>query len=296
MMRGRNLDWDDLRVFMAALRAGSMAAAGKALGVNASTIHRRIGRLEQTLGVRLAERGRSGLEATAAGRDLLAGAEAMAAAAESAALRLAGQDLQLEGVVRITAPDDLAASLLLPLLRDFQLRFPGIRVELPLDNRFLSLTRREADVALRPTLTPPPNLAGRRISRLTSGVYGMPRFADGRPLAELPWICWDEGTGPPPITEWQRRHLPAERMKLRSNSMLNQALAADAGIGVAILPCFLGNAYEGLTRIAVDPAWETELWLLTHPDLRQTARVRALLDFLYEGLRQRRGALAGAAP
>lgn len=292
-MKHKDLDWDDLRVFMAALRAGSMAAAGKTLGVNASTVHRRIGRLEARLGVRLAERGRSGLEATAAGRDLLAGIEAMEQAADSAALRLAGQDLQLEGVVRITAPDDIAAKLLLPMLRDFHERFPGIRIELPLDNRFLSLTRREADVAIRPTREPPPNLAGRRIGPLASAVYGVARFADGRPLAALPWIGWDEGSGPPPLNDWQRRNLPAESLRLRSNSMLNQALAAEAGLGVAILPCFLGDSFPSLERLAEDPAWKTELWLLTHPDLRQAARVRALLDFLYEALRKQRGALAG---
>ena len=293
-MQQQNLDWDDLRIFMAAIRAGSMAAAGKALAVNASTVHRRIGRLERRLGVRLAERGRSGLEATAAGRDLLAGIEAMEGAAESAALRLAGQDLQLEGVVRVTAPDDLAAKLLLPIFHDFQRSYPGIRIELPLDNRFLSLTRREADVALRPTLEPPPNLAGRRIGSLTSAVYGQPQAATGQPLESLPWIGWDEGAGPPPLVEWQRRHIPAERLRLRSNSMLNQALAAEAGLGVAILPCFLGDSFPTLTRIAEDPAWQTDLWLLTHPDLRHAARVRALLDFLFAELRSRRDLLAGS--
>lgn len=294
-MQHRDLDWDDLRVFMTALRAGSMASAGKALGVNASTIHRRIGRLEQRLGVRLAERSRSGLEATAAGRDLLAGIEAMETAVETSALRLAGQDLQLEGVVRMTAPDDIAAKLLLPVLDEFHRDYPGIRIELPLDNRFLNLTRREADIALRPTLEPPPNLAGRRIASLSSAIYGLPRFGGGRAIARLPWIGWDEGAGPPPLVEWQRRYIPAKNLRLRSNSMLNQALAAEAGLGVAILPCFLGDSCAGLTRIVEDPAWSTDLWLLTHPDLRQVARVRALLDFLYDALRGQRALLAGAS-
>jgi DNA-binding transcriptional LysR family regulator len=295
-MATADFDWNDLRLVLAVARGGSLSAAARALGVNHSTVYRRLGALEQRLAVRLFDRLPDGQVPTAEGNELIAAAETMERETQGLLRRLSGRDLQLEGRVRLTAPDDLFAELLLPILAAFRRRYPAIHLEISLDNRFLSLTRREADVAVRPTASPPEDLVGRRIGPIASLVYGTPELAEIDP-AVVPWIGWDEGLGPPAITRWFREHVAEERLVWRSNSLFNQAQAAAAGVGLALLPCFLGEAQPGLRRIAFSgPALDSDLWLLTHPDLRHSARVRALTDFLFDHLKPLRPLLAGERP
>ena len=198
--------------------------------------------------------------------------------------------------MRLTAPDDIAEVAVMPVLAHFRRRYPAITVELAVDNRMLNLTRREADIALRPTRRPPETLAGRRISGLASAVYAAaaaPQPPDpGDP--EQRWIAWEEGAGPPQAARWLSDHVDRDAVAYRSNSMLNQASAARAGLGLALLPCALGDSDSGLRRLAGPlPELDSELWLLTHPDLQRTARIRALLDFLYDSLRRQRALFEG---
>ncbi|MEQ9607903.1 MAG: LysR substrate-binding domain-containing protein, partial [Kiloniellaceae bacterium] len=176
-------------------------------------------------------------------------------------------------------------------------RYPEIVLELALDNRMLNLTRREADVALRPTRQPPETLAGRRVTGLASAVYANA----GQPLPKDPagpevrWVAWEEGAGPPLVARWLAANVDRHAIAYRSNSMFNQASAARNGLGLAVLPCFLGDSDPRLQRVT--PPLEdltTELWLLTHPDLQRTARIRALLDLLYDSLRRQRRLFEGA--
>jgi DNA-binding transcriptional LysR family regulator len=207
--------------------------------------------------------------------------------------RLSGQDLRLTGSLRLTAPDDISEVLVMPLLAEFRHSYPEITVELAVDNRMLNLTRREADVALRPTRQPPETLAGRRIAGLASAVYG-PAGADGGNTSDRRWVAWEEGGGPPLVARWLAEHVDRHAIAYRSNSMLNQASAARAGLGLAVLPCFLADGDPRLQRISGPlPELATELWLLTHPDLQRTARIRALLDLLYDALRQKRALFEG---
>lgn len=284
------MDWDDLRLVLAVARGGSLSAAARWLGVNHSTVFRRLAALEAQLGVRLFERLPEGYRPSAAGADLTAAAERVEAEMQALDRRLAGRDARLAGSLRLTAPDDVVETLLMDPLGRFLTAYPEVRLEVVVDNRMLSLTRREADVALRPTLEPPEVLVGRRVAPLGSAVYGAPDLAAAardRPLAELPWVGWDEGSGPAAVTRWIADHVPVEAIRWRGNSLLNQASACRLGLGLAILPCFLGDAGGDLERISgPEDAWNTDLWLLTHPDLRATARVRALMDFLFDDLRR----------
>ena len=289
----RDFSWDDLRVVLAIGRGGSLSAAARKLGVNHSTVFRRLGALEERLGARLFERLAEGYHPTAAGEELAATAARIEAEVTGARRRLGGQDTRLSGTLRLTAPDDMAEHLLMAPLARFAARYPEIRLEIVIDNRMLSLTRREADVALRPTLHPPERLVGRRAGRLTSAVYGTEGAGD---LAgpEARWIAWDEGAGPPATTRWLAREVPDRRIAYRSSSLLNQMSACRAGLGLALLPCFLGDPVPGLSRVLEPrPEWDSELWLLTHPDLRHQARVRALTDFLFQQLRALGPRLAG---
>lgn len=292
----------DLRTLLAIAREGTLAGAARRLRVNHSTVFRRLTAIEARLGTRLFERQGASYATTAAGEDLLRTAERVEAEVEALERRLSGQDLRLTGSLRLTAPDDLAEVMVMPCLADFGRRYPDITVELIIDNRMLNLTRREADIALRPTRHPPETLAGRRIAKLASGIYGaaappQPPAAAGKPWSEQRWIAWEEGAGPPAWVRWLDDNADGHAIAYRSNSLLNQASAARAGLGLALLPCFLGDSLPGLRRVAPPPPeLTTELWLLTHPDLQRTARIRVLLDLLYDRLRQQRGLFEGEGP
>jgi molybdate transport repressor ModE-like protein len=288
-------NWDDLRIFLAIRRAGSLTAAAKRLAVTPSTVYRRLDALEDALQVRLIERGGRGLVLTPAGEELLRGVEKMDGAAEASINTLAGRDLEPAGTVRITAPDDLTDYLLLPILRDFQRQHPRIVVELIADNRFLNLTRREADVALRPTRQPPETLLGRRIVGLASTIY-QAREQPEAPLETLDWIAWEEGIGPPVYSRWLAGNIQNERIKLRLNSMRSQAEAAAQGCGAALLPCRIGDCDPRLKRVMPPPPdWMNELWLLTHPGLRSIARIRLVTDELFRAIRKQKALFEGEA-
>ena len=283
----------DLRTLLAIAREGSLAGAARRLRVNHSTVFRRLEAIEARLGTRLFERQGGSYVTTAAGEDLLRTAERVEAEVEALERRLSGQDLRLTGSLRLTAPDDISEVLVMPLLAEFRHSYPEITVELAVDNRMLNLTRREADVALRPTRQPPETLAGRRIAGLASAVYG-PAGADGGNTSDRRWVAWEEGGGPPLVARWLAEHVDRHAIAYRSNSMLNQASAARAGLGLAVLPCFLADGDPRLQRISGPlPELATELWLLTHPDLQRTARIRVLLDLLYDALRQKRALFEG---
>ena len=288
-------NWDDLRFFLAIRRAGSLSAAARRLAVTPSTVYRRLDALEEALKVRLIERGGRELVLTPAGEELLRGVEKMDGAAEATVNTLAGRDLEPAGTVRITAPDDLADLLLLPILRDFQKRHPRIVIELVVDNRFLNLTRREADIALRPTRKPPETLLGRRVVALASTVY-QAKDQPAQPLEALSWIAWDEGVGPGDYSRWLAEKVPPERIRLRLNSMRSQAEAAALGCGAAMLPCRIGDCDPRLKRVLPPPPdWMNELWLLTHPGLRSIARIRLVADELFRAIRQQKALFEGEA-
>jgi molybdate transport repressor ModE-like protein len=279
----------DLRTLLAIAREGTLAGAARRLKVNHSTVFRRLGAIEERLATRLFERKDGAYVTTTAGEDLLRTAERVEAEVEALERRLSGQDLRLTGALRLTAPDDIAEFVVMPALAEFQRDYPAITVELVIDNRMLNLTRREADIALRPTRQPPENLAGRRIAELSSAVYAstQPGPTESSPAAEQKWTAWEEGAGPPQVARWLAQNVDRHAIAYRSNSMLNLASAARVGLGQAVLACFLGDGDAGLRRVSPPlPELATELWLLTHPDLQRTARIRALLDFLFERLRQ----------
>jgi DNA-binding transcriptional LysR family regulator len=219
----RHLDWDDLRYLLAVARGAGLAGAARSLGVNPSTVFRRLNALEAGLGVRLFERRPTGYRTTEAGGDLAAAAERVEAEILALDRRLAGQDARLSGSLRVTAPDDIAETLLMAPIARFLAAYPEIRLEVVIDNRMLSLTRREADVAVRPTLEPPETLIGRKVARLASAVYvaegAAPagRAARADDLDERPWIAWDEGVGPAAVARWMARRAPRAPVVYRSN-------------------------------------------------------------------------------
>lgn len=283
--------WDDLQVVLAITETGSLSGAGRRLWVSHATVFRRLQDLEQRLGVRLFERSRSGYVPTGAGEDLASVAGRVQQDVHSAERRIAGRDLRLSGSIRVTTTDTLFAGLLAPLFNDFQEWYPDISLEVVISNQQYSLSRREADVAIRPTTNPPETLVGRRVTNIMQAVYGRSLFWKGvnvpvtlDSLSDEHWIAPDTHMGEAALEHWMSGRPTAYRV----DSMLGMQMAVRAGSGVAVLPGYLADYDETLVRLS-DPIPEltTSLWLLTHPDLRRVARIRAFLDAMGDGVRRR---------
>lgn len=284
-----SMDWDDLRVFLMVERSGSLSGAARALGVNHSTVLRRLRKLEADLAARLFEHLPTGYVLTPAGealRDRLHGVEDDIEAARRA---LSGIDTRLTGSIRVTTPDTLARGLLIPSLAGFRGEHPGIDLQLVVNNTFSSLTRREADVALRGTNEPPPHLAGRQVGRVQTALYAARAYWRRHRRLTTPakhtWVAPDENLDHLAQARWVARHIPRERIAVRVDSLAAMVDAVQAGLGVGFLLCFLGDRARDLVRVA-EPmaALDTQLWILTHPDLRRVARIRTFTDYLYAAL------------
>lgn len=285
-MNAQLANWDDLRVFLAVARAGSLSGAARSLGVNHSTVFRRVAGLEETLGVRLFDRLPTGYALTPAGEETLGIVERIEADVTTLDRTVTGQDLRLSGTVRITAIDMLAFWLLPDHLRRFRETHPGIEVEIVVGNEALNLSRRETDIALRIGNTPPETLVGRKVGQLEFAIYGAPDYCAAHPgadLAQQDWIGFDSAHAP--LTRQLEKLLPGMRPAVRSNSVACAVRLAKAGLGLALLPCAIAELKPDLIRVAELPeSFGLDLWLLTHEDLRHTARIRAVLEFLTPAL------------
>ena len=294
-------DWDDLRTMLAVARSGGLAGAAAGLGVNQSTVFRRVKRLEDRLAARLFERLPTGYVATAEGERLLVTAQRMEDEANALERAIAGNDCRLTGLLRITSSETAANRILTRHLATFRTRHPGVEIELIVENRVLSLTRREADIALRPTRPAENELFGRKLSDIAWAIYGSLDYlaAHGRPadaaaLARHTLIGWDEPQTYGAVTRWLEAMAPGNRPAYRSNSLLNQLTAVRAGIGLAALPCFLGDGEADLARaVGPIPALARELWLVTHEDLRRTARIEAFFAMMAAAIKDDRPLLEG---
>lgn len=285
-MNAQLANWDDLRVFLAVARAGSLSGAARSLGVNHSTVFRRIAGLEEMLGVRLFERLPTGYALTPAGEETLGIVKRIESDVATLDRTVTGQDLRLSGTVRITAPDMLALWLLPDHLRRFRAAHPGIEVEVVVGNEALNLSRRETDMALRISNSPPETLVGRRVGELVFAIYGAPDYCASRlssDLAEHDWIGFESAHAP--LTRQLEKLLPDMRPAVRTNSVACAVRLAKAGLGLALLPCAIADQKSDLIRVAELPnPFSLNLWLLTHEDLRHTARIRAVLEFLTPAL------------
>ena len=297
----RHIDWEDLRFVLAVADAASLAGAARALGVNHTTVLRRVNAFEERLGLRLFDRLPSGYALTAGGEEMLAAARAMAETVTALERRLFGQDLRLEGALRVTTTDTLMASVVPPVLARFREAHPGITLEVATQNTMANLTKREADVAIRPVVDPPETLVGRRVAGVAFAVYAAPALAAtiDRPaavpaLAGLPWVAPDDSLAGSGVARWMRAALPHVTVAMRADSLVSLAEAAEAGIGATALPCYLADGRPGLARMTPPiPELGAALWVLTHEDLRRTARVSAFTEFAFGALAARRARLEG---
>ena len=281
------MEWNDLRVFLAIAREGTLGAAARRLGQTQPTMGRRLQALEQAMGHKLFQRTKSGFVLTDEGTAVLNHAERMEEEALALQRELGGQEGQLEGMLRITASDWFSEYLLAPVIADFSALHPRVVVELLTDSRFLSLSRREADLAFRIFPFDEPDVVSRKLLHMPYGVYAamdhpLLRAGDGTGVG---LITMDLAFSNMPDVAWLQRMLPNARVAFRSNARSVQARMCARGAGVAVLPRPLGDTVSGLQRIDLGEEPPTrETWLGYHRDLRRLARLRALLDLVVERL------------
>lgn len=292
------VDWDDLRFVLAVADSGSLASAAIALRVNRTTVLRRINAFERKHAVRLFERLQMGYALTPAGNEILAAARGFENTIAAFERKLAGQDLRPEGLVRVTTTDTLMGSILPGLLAAFQQANPRITLQVTSSNALANLSKRDADVAVRPVMDAPETLVGRRVCSVAFAVYaavgwGIPEAS----LAEQRWIAPDETLSTTSVAHWMRESIPADGILCSVDSLLVMREVCAAGAGLAALPCYLGDTDSRLMRIR-PPVKEmmTALWLLTHPDLARTARVRLFIDFMTAALARERPLIEGQRP
>jgi DNA-binding transcriptional LysR family regulator len=302
MQSGKHLAWDDLRLVKAIAEARSLPAAATSIGINHSTAFRRLKQIEDTLGIALFEKHRSGYTLTAAGEEIASLASRVDEDIAAVTLKLAGQDIAPSGELRVATNDSLLINLLTPLFAAFQTQYPGVRLDILIGNQAHNLARRDADVAIRATDNPPENLTGRRAARIAWALYGRQGdFPIGAPrddarLRERRWVSLGEQLGALMVVKWMGAHIPPESVAYKVNTVLGLAEAVEAGAGIGHLPCFIGDARPSLTRLGQPvPEFGSDLWLLTHPDLRHSARVRVFLDFLAAQIAKRRTFIDGTA-
>jgi len=295
------IDWDDVRLFLELARRGSARSAAQALGLSHSTVVRRVERLESNLGARLFDRDFSGYRPTPAGQTLLDSAMKVEEAILAADRQLHGRDASLSGEITLTLPDILAYFFLMPELVAFAERYPEIELKMLISYDIFDLARREADIALRVYFNerlPPDDLIGRKLETVWSCYYASETYLANHdphaPQSTARWIGWGDDD---PHPAWVRNspfpHIPA--YGYLNNAML-QAKAVQCGLGLGTLPCFVGDALPGVVRIpGCEPYSNYELWMLTHPDLRDTARHRVFREFIANLFKNRRQAIRGMA-
>ena len=270
----KNLAWDDFRLIKAVADAKGLPSAAASMGVNHSTVFRRLKQIEEQLGTLLFERHHL----------------------------LAGREPAPSGELRVTTPDSLLIHLLMPMLAAFRQRYPEVRLDIVLSNQPLNLSKRDADVAVRATDHPPENLVGRRVARIAWALYGRavdfpsPGEVTPQQLDASDWVSLGDSLGSLKTVKFVQENVTPEKVAYKINSVLGLAEAVEAGIGIGHLPCLIGDSHPSLVRLGPpDDDYAADLWLLTHPDLRHSPRVRAFLDFLAGEIARHRRFIEGEA-
>jgi DNA-binding transcriptional LysR family regulator len=291
-----HVNWDDLRVFLSVARSGSISSGAKQLNLQHSTVSRRIQKLEQHLGVRLFDKIPSGYQLTTAGEDLMQAVERMECEVLSVDGVLSGRDLTLSGPLRVTAIDNMASTVLMPMFSGFSRKYPEITLHLMVSNNDLSLAQREADVAIRLSNTPPDTLIGKRVVTVTSAIYGNRNYIQQRQEAneEPLWLGVDCCNFHRSWTKQASGDIPH---RFYVDDTLLTLAALREGMGISILPCFMGDPEPSLIRYSEPkPEWDLGLWILLHPDLKRTTRVLAFRDYMMEAIKAQRHLFEGRPP
>lgn len=270
-------NWDDFRYFHAVAQTGSLSKASKQLGVNHSTVSRRIQALESRHGVRLFMRTQEGYELTDAGTSILDIVEQLHLQSLHASRVLLGQDARLEGKINLTMPHELFEQCLAPALAEFSQLHPSIEINLMVSKGLKDLANQEADLAIRFSPAPPDYLVGKQICRIQHGIYQNQNLNTQN---ETPIVVWGFEDG---IPSWASERFDNPHIALKVDSLSSMFCAVKEGLGIARMPCFMPDiiAHPEVNRLPHTlPLSDWGVWLLHHIDLKNTARIRCLKSFL----------------
>jgi DNA-binding transcriptional LysR family regulator len=273
----------DLATVLALVRAGTLVGASERLGVDTSTVFRGLQRVERGLGARLFERSRTGYGAGELAQALAERAEQVEAALEAARSAAQLQPGQVSGLVRITTTDTILHGLVAPAIAALREPHPALSYELHAGNELASLTRRDADIAVRATRRPPQHLVGKHVGPVRVALFAARAGASRRDVESgtAAWIAPDDALPEHPSVVWRKRHYPKVAPAYRVNSILTVMELVALGLGVGVLPVFLAEGRAGLRRLSeVLDECQTELWLLTHPESRHVRRIATVYGHL----------------
>lgn len=283
-------NWDDIRFFLAVARLGTISAAAKTLGVNHSTVSRRIQALEEKHGVQLFKRQRDGYVMSDAAHAIIEQAEAIELQSQQISRTLFGQDSRLEGLINLTMPHDIFEHCLVDDLYQFQQQHPAIELNMMVSQGLRNLSSLEADLAIRLTPAPPDYLVGRQVATLQHGIYAATALDFDQPLG---LIVWSNDTV---IPAWATEHYPTAKIALKVDDLSSMYAAVKAGFGLARMPCYMPDSLSDnmVKRLGIDlPASDWGLWVLNHIDLRKTARVQRCKKFLLRNLEKKQPLFEG---
>lgn len=299
--------WDDARVFLGAYRLRSLSAAALRLGLDISTVSRRLTAFEEAVGARLFERGRHGLAPTRAAEGVLAAAEAMEVAHARLTREATAIEATAEGIVRVSAPPGMADTFVVPALVVLRQRYPGIVVELETSVRVVDLGRHEADLGIRSVRPTSAELVLAKLRRARSIAYASPAFARSlgvlRSWDDAPWVTYDQDLASLPTAKWIARHVDKRSVVLRTSHFASHVAAAAQGLAVALLPEPYTEVRE-LVPVRHDAAlaasaesWPVDdLWLVGHRATREIPRIAAVWSVLVEAFRVRESPRARLRP
>ena len=287
------MNWDDMRLFLAVARAGSISGGARQLGVQHSTVSRRIRALEEKLGARLIERKKSGYELTVAGDNIMQSALRVEREMLSVDEALHDKDTRLVGSLRVTTINNMGSSVLMPMFARFSNANPKVDLHIIVSNMDASLAQREADIAIRLTNAPTDTLIGKRLLTVASTIYGSRNYLKSikQQAAEPKWIgvncCVFHKT-------WTKQYGNHQSHNFYSDDTLLTLSAIKEDLGVSYLPCFLGDADPLLERYCEpEEQHDLGLWILLHPDLKRTARVLAFRDHMIQCIEEKRDLFEG---
>lgn len=279
-----SMNWDDLKILDVCTHEGSFTKAAKALGMNHTSVSRRISHLERDCGFTVLERLASGVRLTQAGQELAARARLMADLAEEARGLSGDSNAELSGVIRFQTVDATAFNLM-PKLKSFHRTYPNVEIELVLNQDLADLARGQADVVLRATNKPNESYVGKQVAEHAFAVFGtselLNEFPANTPLDELPWVLWEGGL----TDEWMARNVPKAVAVMRVNTAHGVAEAIQSGIGIGHLACYGVSLNEKFICLrAPDPTLSIQIWLLAHRNVRRNRKVQTFVRFLTDRL------------
>jgi molybdate transport repressor ModE-like protein len=287
------MNWDDLRIFLAVAREGSISGAAKRLAVQHSTVSRRLRALEKRLGTRLIERKKSGYELTEAGEELQLSARKIEAEILGFEGAQGGHDVGATGELRVSAINNMASTVLMPMFARFSEAYPKIELHIQVSNKFVKLAERDADIAIRLTNTPLDTLIGSRLTTVASAVYGSREHCARIKTGETheKWLgvecCGSH-------MSWTKEACSDKAHNFYVDDTLLTLAALKAGAGLAYLPCFMGDDDPSLVRFrSPKPQHDLGLWLVYHRDLRRTKRVRLFSEYMQREIANQRALLEG---